>query len=259
MTLSFDHVIIAVDNLTIAIEDYKSQGFTVIEGGEHGAGTTHNALICFKDGSYIELIALTGATVPEPDVAIDFAPLIRRKRGVVGYAFRSDDLKADTEAMQARGVPAGDIQQGMRHRKDGIALRWQILIPENDPLMLFIEDETPRHLRVPNDEHHVSHSNGATGVRRIVHVQAEPQPFVDKLHNLTGIQPEPSANGFSLKLDPVAINIMRPGTDLLRSYHETNGDSVWRLVLGGIGEMYRHLDHARLRGADIVIAGDGAM
>ena len=32
-------------------------GFTVIRGGEHANGITHNVLVVFEDGAYLELIA----------------------------------------------------------------------------------------------------------------------------------------------------------------------------------------------------------
>ncbi len=54
--LAVDHIVIMVPDLNAAIRDYTELGFTVIPGGSHPAGT-HNALIAFADGAYIELIA----------------------------------------------------------------------------------------------------------------------------------------------------------------------------------------------------------
>ena len=66
-TLELDHIIVTVDNLNEAIEDYKSLGFRVMYGGKHASGTTHNALIPMSDGAYIELIALTGEEPSDSD------------------------------------------------------------------------------------------------------------------------------------------------------------------------------------------------
>jgi hypothetical protein len=57
MGLSLDHVVIAVRDLDRTIADYTALGFTVTVGGEHTGGASHNALIVFADGAYIELIA----------------------------------------------------------------------------------------------------------------------------------------------------------------------------------------------------------
>ena len=58
--IQLDHVVISVSNLEEAMEDYRRLGFNVLPGGEHASGTTHNALVVLADGTYLELMALTG-------------------------------------------------------------------------------------------------------------------------------------------------------------------------------------------------------
>jgi len=55
--LALDHVVIAVSELEAAMADYRALGFTVVAGGSHPGRTSHNALVVFADGSYLELIA----------------------------------------------------------------------------------------------------------------------------------------------------------------------------------------------------------
>ena len=62
--LLLDHVVIHVADLDAAIADYASLGFNVQRGGTHADGATHNALIVFADGSYIELIAFLDSGAP---------------------------------------------------------------------------------------------------------------------------------------------------------------------------------------------------
>src|SRR5690349_16737047 len=57
MSFTIDHVVILVQDLDTASADYTDLGFTVVPGGEHTGGATHNALIAFADGTYLELIA----------------------------------------------------------------------------------------------------------------------------------------------------------------------------------------------------------
>ena len=52
-----DHLVIAVADLARAVEDYRALGFTVNIGGRHPGRTSHNALVVFEDGAYLELIA----------------------------------------------------------------------------------------------------------------------------------------------------------------------------------------------------------
>lgn len=57
MIQAIDHLVILVSDLAEAIEDYEALGFHVAPGGEHTDGATHNALISFADGTYLELLA----------------------------------------------------------------------------------------------------------------------------------------------------------------------------------------------------------
>ncbi len=57
MSLPLDHVVIAILDLEAAIADYTALGFQVLRGGDHPGRPTHNALVVFADGSYLELIA----------------------------------------------------------------------------------------------------------------------------------------------------------------------------------------------------------
>ncbi|MDH5265076.1 MAG: VOC family protein, partial [Betaproteobacteria bacterium] len=57
MKFGLDHVVIAVADLAKAVEDYRALGFTVQIGGRHPGRTSHNALVVFEDGAYLELIA----------------------------------------------------------------------------------------------------------------------------------------------------------------------------------------------------------
>ncbi|MCW5883173.1 MAG: VOC family protein, partial [Anaerolineae bacterium] len=57
MLKGIDHIVILVHDLAQAQADYAALGFTVVPGGEHTGGATHNARVAFADGSYVELLA----------------------------------------------------------------------------------------------------------------------------------------------------------------------------------------------------------
>ena len=57
MIRAIDHIVILVNDLQAAIDDYAALGFSVAPGGTHADGATHNALIIFADDTYLELIA----------------------------------------------------------------------------------------------------------------------------------------------------------------------------------------------------------
>jgi len=58
-SLTLDHVILVVSDLQVATQQFGQLGFTVIPGGVHSGGLTHNALVPFPDGSYLELLSTT--------------------------------------------------------------------------------------------------------------------------------------------------------------------------------------------------------
>lgn len=164
---TLDHLVIAVHDLDTAMTDYRALGFTVLYGGQHTSGSTHNALICFADGTYLELLAPTGQ--PAAPGTTDYTPLLGADEGLIGFCLASADLPGAVAAIQARGGAVTAAQAGGRARADGVALRWQTAMsiardaPADALLPFFIMDETPRALRVPDDAASTTHSNGVLG------------------------------------------------------------------------------------------------
>lgn len=165
MPLQLDHVVIAVHDLDAAIQDYRDLGFTVMRGGVHANHATHNALIAFSDGTYLELLAATGET-PIPDI-IDFGVLLKGDEGFVGFALRSDDLEVDAVRLRAGGFAVGEIIPGERQRKDGTVIRWKLALLNDGFAPFLIQDVTPREWRIPSDPAVVTHANRAVRLRNV--------------------------------------------------------------------------------------------
>lgn len=255
MGLTFDHVIIAVRDLDVAARDYRDLGFNVIYGGEHADGATHNALICFRDGTYIELIAPTGRD-PLGD-GPNFTHLLRKDEGFVGYALCANNLSKTAQEIRERGISVGDVLTGERRRKDGIQVRWKMAhTPDNCAVSLLIEDETPRSLRVPGDDRTITHPNGAQGIKTLMYLADDVEKARKQLIDFVGELPDDTALGATFDIGGVMINISQPATDVTRDYHAQRGNSIWRLVLRGVGNMYRRFDEKPLHHAPIVIVGD---
>src|SRR5271156_5477518 len=97
-----DHVVIVVNELEAAIASYARAGFTVVRGGKHPIGT-HNALIAFADGSYLELIAFMKPVPGHPwQMALD------KGGGIIDFCMRTDDLTADLESLRHGGAKIAD-------------------------------------------------------------------------------------------------------------------------------------------------------
>lgn len=165
--IQLDHVVISVTNLEEAMEDYRRLGFNVLPGGEHASGTTHNALVVLADGTYLELMALTGRP-PKDSTSADYGFLHHDGEGFVAFAFRVDDLAATQQDLSGRGVSLKAPSAGGRARPDGQTMRWNILNLQQPGMSpFFIQDETPRNLRVPDHAEATTHENKVVGIAGI--------------------------------------------------------------------------------------------
>jgi catechol 2,3-dioxygenase-like lactoylglutathione lyase family enzyme len=153
-----DHIVILVDDLETAISDYAALGFTVVRGGRHPIGT-HNALVGFSDGSYLELLAFY-----EPRPEQRWWPALQRGGGLVDFCMATDDLRTDMEALRRAGVAMSDLFPLSRQRPDGYTVRWVLSVPGDDfarAMPFLIQDETPLDERIPAERRH---ANRVTGV-----------------------------------------------------------------------------------------------
>lgn len=158
MLTGIDHLVVVVPDLPAAIASYRDLGFTVVPGGRHPVGT-HNALVSFADGAYLELIAFYEPSPPHRW----WAPL-QAGGGLVDFCLQTDDLRGDTAAFRRAGVNIEDPRPLSRLRPDGYQLRWLLSIPRGGHrgvAPFLIQDETPRGERVPRE---TSHPNGVTGI-----------------------------------------------------------------------------------------------
>jgi catechol 2,3-dioxygenase-like lactoylglutathione lyase family enzyme len=167
--LGLDHIVIAVHDLDAAIVSYRSLGFTVQPGGRHPGRTSHNALIVFADGAYIELIAWTA---PAPQERW-WRTLQAHGEGYVDFALLPRDTMAVLQAARGRGLHTliGPVDGG-RVRPDGAQLQWRTARHETPDLPFLCGDLTPRALRVPEGDVRL-HANGAQGVVELAIAAAE--------------------------------------------------------------------------------------
>lgn len=168
MPSMIDHIVIVDRDLATMVEQAEALGFTVVPGGEHAGGMTHNALIAFRDGSYIELIAFID---PDQRSTHRWWPRLWKGGGLVDFALLCDDLQAEAEEIRGRGLDLPEVVENGRLRPDGQRLDWRQLFPQEivgeTGMPFLIEDVTPRSLRVPHEEAEVTHRNGVTGIAGI--------------------------------------------------------------------------------------------
>ena len=162
MSLTLDHLVIAVADLDAAFADYSRLGFTVIRGGEHQNGVTHNVLVVLEDGAYLELIAFK-----KPEPGNRWSDVYHRAgEGFLDHALLPGDIDADVRAAQARGLDIADPVAGGRFRPDGARLDWKTARAPGSDVPFLCGDVTPRSLRVQEGDVR-RHDNGITGVASV--------------------------------------------------------------------------------------------
>ena len=225
MSARLDHVVVVVRSLEQASREFAAAGFTVIPGGVHDATPTQNALVCFADGSYLELLATRDlATRDELSalragggwerhlrsasaVARRFLPALAGPDGVADWVLRAATLPPHAAALRRLGAQAAGPVPMERVRPDGERLAWELLLPESRLLPFWIADRTPRARRVPGEAAATTHANGATALA-LVRLRASAVPLAalllgDALGTRPALRPGGTsvieADGFTLE------------------------------------------------------------
>lgn len=242
MIRSIDHVVIAVRDLATATADYEQAGFTVTPGGEHVGGATHNALIPFADGAYVELIAFKEPDRPQPH---RWWAKLATGEGLVDFALLTDDAAAEAARLGTAGIAMAGPEEGGRTRPDGERIAWRNLVPAaaDSPLPFLIEDLTPRAHRVAGGAAAV-HANGATGVAGLGVVVADLERGLGAFTALLGTPgpasratPAGALEGRRFTVGSQWIDVVPPGEagSNLERHLTVRGEGPFVVVLAGAG------------------------
>jgi hypothetical protein len=165
--LKLDHVGICAYDLQSLQDAFASVGLSAEYGGAHATGGTHNALLGFDDGSYVELIALQKPGSVTDDRWNSLKP---GASYACFWAVHTDDLKAQVDAFRKAKLETSDPQPGSRKKPDGTVLQWQTAATPDDKggdiLPFAIQDVTPRSLRIQPSTS--VKGSELTGIKRVV-------------------------------------------------------------------------------------------
>jgi catechol 2,3-dioxygenase-like lactoylglutathione lyase family enzyme len=237
--MRFDHAIIAVFNLEAATADFEKLGFTVVYGGEHAGGLTHNALITFVDGTYLELMAPTNLELtvnpPEPGPG-NYLFLFEGGEGFAGFALHTDELDAVVDRVREHGIEIADPASGGRLRTDGVELAWRTAFPLGSFSPFFITDENPRELRVRNDPELTSHANGALGTQRVLSVVSNLEVGTMRYSAMLAETPDrgsaiEGAETAKFNIGTFEATIAAPTTDPLSDHLESRGEGLYEIEI----------------------------
>ncbi len=238
MLQSIDHIVILVKDLVQAQADYTALGFVVVPGGEHSDGTTHNALVSFADGTYLELIAFKK---PNPDH--HWWQYEARGEGLIDFALLPDDITAEVTAIRRCGLDLQGPFPGGRVRPDGQQISWQTAMATTRDLPFLCADVTPRELRVPGGDAW-THFNGVSGVARLGIVVSNLTESLSRYQALLGSPPQAQnqAGEATFTIGAAAVVLTEPKADRdpeLAAYLAQHGPGPYNMVLRTVGDERR--------------------
>lgn len=255
MLTRLDHLVILVRNLDRAARDYETLGFAVTPGGEHADGLTRNALIPFRDGSYLELVAFVDPEDPRDNVW-GWRRFLS-SGGLIDYCVASDDLRADVRRLEELGFGVDGPTEGGRRLPDGTEIRWRIarIHQEGRLLPFLIEGLTPRSRRVPGGPR-AEHPNGAAGIAILELADAG-----NATRDLAALIGVPQAPGARFSLGSSALRVVSPGRDeAARLRLDSVGPGPLTVELaGGSHERAATLDERLAHAARIRLSGRGRL
>jgi len=261
MFTGIDHIVILVQRLDDAIRTYQGLGFNVYPGGEHPGGT-HNALVIFQDGAYLELIAFQRPDRPHDHRWYRF---LSTGGGIVDFAVGVDDVAATVERARAAGLDYRGPVPGARRRLDGVEVAWRLGVTAEDftgEMPFVIDDVTPREVRVPTGDVAV-HPLGVVGLRSVVVAVRDLGEAAERYGALLGVTPPAAVADDALMAQTVTFDIgphqivlaypSDPGSPLVRRI-QRQGDGPWQIVLTAEGrDTPLTIEPSQAEGARIVI------
>jgi hypothetical protein len=149
---------------------------------------------------------------------------------LVGFALRTDDIRADAVRLQASGFTVSNIIPGERRRQDGVVVRWEVVLLDGGFAPFLIQDLTPREWRIPNDPAMTTHANRAVGLRGVEIAVRSMADSWDRYIRLFGVPPPDQADNYH-SIGCVIVHEAEAGADsathdtpfALHMIHEQSG------------------------------------
>ncbi|MFI0369333.1 VOC family protein [Actinomadura sp. 1N219] len=267
MITTFDHVIVLVRDIETAVRSFEDAGFQVTRRDDEGAHIAEHRLVCFADGSYLELYAFHR---DDPEAAKHrWFKYDEAGEGLADYSVTTTDLRGLLAQAGDRGLPHTPFAEGGKRRADGPewTLRMSALgIGAGRPELPFVlEDVTPREIRVPRTD---PHRNGATAIAAVTILTDDPDAAASGLALLTGCDtprreshPEGQSTVYSFGERSIALLEPREGTEAAARLAAV-GPVVHEVTLA-VGALdattpsahTTALDPAQIHGVRLVLAG----
>ncbi|DAB36128.1 MAG TPA: hypothetical protein CFH80_06515 [Sulfurospirillum cavolei] len=178
--MHLDHILIRVDSLDEAINDFEKAGFRVCPG--RAGKKQYNALIYFKEGPYLELLApstfpwfLSFLHVTHLSFILGYfgarvAHFIGAKKRILDWAIGVGDARAYRAKLASKGDFSRVIAMSKVNCENDL-VSWELFAPKCFELPFLISDYTPHVVPHPL---FCEHPNGISSIQRLCYRWEEP-------------------------------------------------------------------------------------
>jgi len=198
---SLDHLVLPTRDLKTARSRLEKLGFMVAPDGHHPFGTS-NCCVYFKDGTFLEPLAVTDQAKAEESIRSANVFVARdrqfrdsvREDGLSAVVLRTDDAQRDHRQFEVDGVSAGPVLDFSRSfidangKSDVASFRLAFAAEESSDETFFF---TCQRVGVPAVDRSAlqRHPNGVTRVDRIIFSSSAPEEHAPFLSSLLGTEP----------------------------------------------------------------------
>jgi catechol 2,3-dioxygenase-like lactoylglutathione lyase family enzyme len=208
MLTGLDHIIIGVNDLEQADQLFSQKlGLAVSGGGIHPSGGTANHIIVIGD-TYIELIAVR---TPE-EAQTSLLARLAKGEGYLNFVLSSDDIEADSAAIEKRGISIFGPTPGQLRSADGRTRGWKRTDVERPDLAqhypFIIQHDSSgeeRRFRLAGWQKPPQHPLGATQVLSTTIVVADLGEATQRFQHIYGLQPSASFTGEADEWDAMLV------------------------------------------------------
>ena len=201
-----DHLVIAVPDLSTAIERYTALGFHIFDAGSNEDTGTRSAVV-FYDDQCLELLAIEDAVAQREAAARDascdpgLAAFIAAGGGIRAIALATDDLAGEIAAMRARGVQVSDPTRHARTTPAGARVEWLASVPlgEGALPLLFVQHLSDLDARRAQVLQRAPHPNGVLDIERIYVAGTSLEEMVAAYSGVLGGPPPTPQDGIIIK------------------------------------------------------------
>jgi hypothetical protein len=219
-----DHVVLCVADLELARRRWWGLGFTVTPLARHPWGTVNHLVLL--QGNFVELLAVGDrAAIPRTARGFSFGAFnqafLDRHQGMSMLVFDSRDARADRAGFAAAGLrtyPVFDFQRSATlpdgsRRRVGFSLAFVTDPRLPDAAFFTCQQHTPELFWLP--EYQI-HENGASQIREVVMVAADPQALRDLYVGLQGSSRVVAGDGLRVVTTRGSIAVVTPDTFVRR-------------------------------------------